>query len=398
MSRPENIVRGIRVRMIFVSAGDATEGGLVRPVLRRHVVAGKTGPARVPGIDPDQTSSPPRKLILQEGEERPPSLGQEGAVQTSLLPDVPARVLPGAPGAFGHVPDLQLLDIHDGLGFADRSRGLVEKIQTHVRHPFVGARHMDLLLPVVATLRSLAVFPGELALLPEELLFSGLHRHDQLGSRVDPDTERCRGKRRHPELHGDLRSGSCYWLRRLPLGLDGDGPSSAFADNGGVPECSDDLPALPKPDPSDLGNKNPGEALLLCQPVPNRPVQELERPLLRMDRAKSQKAVFVARPPQRQEFCQITIGKERHSCIEASFLEGQRLVPNEPGASRMAGQEIFLFGSRNETEFERLNCFHARNHNWPHGKVNRIETWKTLRFQNARSLGLCHKISSRGVQ
>ena len=309
----------------------------------------------------------------------------------------------------------------------------MEKIQTHVRHPFVGARHVDLLLPVVATLRSLAVFPGELALLPDELLFSGLHRHDQLGSRVDPDTGRCRGKRRHPELHGDLRSGSCYWLRRLPLGLDGDGPSSALADNGGVPECSDDLPALPKPDPSDLGNKNPGEgvpsvriflrhvdldlervrkpesvsfslllepgeALLLCQPVPNRPVQELEHPLLRMDRAKSQKAVFVARPPQRQEFCQITIGKERHSCIEASFLEGQRLVPNEPGASRMAGQEIFLFGSRNETEFERLNCFHARNHNWPHGKVNRIETWKTLRFQNARSLGLCHKISPRGVQ
>ena len=190
--------------MIFVSAEDAPERGLVRTVLRRHVFAGKTGSARVPGIDPDQASSPPQKLIFQKGEERPPSLGQDGAVQTGLLPDVPAKVLPGAPGAFGHVPDLQVLDIHDGLGFADRSRGLVEKIQTHVRHSFVGSCHLDLLLPEMLALRSLAVFPGELALLPDELLFSGLHRHDQLGSRVDPETGRCHGKRRDTEIHTNL--------------------------------------------------------------------------------------------------------------------------------------------------------------------------------------------------
>ncbi len=43
-------------------AGNAAEGGLVRPVLHRNVTAGETGPARVFGIHPDQASSPPRKL------------------------------------------------------------------------------------------------------------------------------------------------------------------------------------------------------------------------------------------------------------------------------------------------------------------------------------------------
>ena len=113
--------------MIFVSAGDATEGGLVRPVLCCHVSAGETGPARVSGIDPDQTSSPPRKLIFQKGKERPPSPGQDGAVESGLLPDVPSGRLFRSPGASGHVPDSQILDVEDGLGFADRSRGVKKK-------------------------------------------------------------------------------------------------------------------------------------------------------------------------------------------------------------------------------------------------------------------------------
>ncbi len=59
---PENVLRGIRIRRIFMPAGDAAEGGLVRPVLRRNVSAEETGPARVFGIHPDQASSPPFQL------------------------------------------------------------------------------------------------------------------------------------------------------------------------------------------------------------------------------------------------------------------------------------------------------------------------------------------------
>ena len=164
---PENILRGVRIRMIGMSAGNAPEGGLVRTVLHRNVSAEETGPARVFGIHPNQPSSPPLQLVCQEGEKRSPPPGQEGAVQPGLLPDLSSGGLFRSPGAFGHVPDLQVLDNHDGLGFADRSRDLVEKIQAHVGDPFVGSRHPDLLLPDVPALRPLPVFPGEIALLPE---------------------------------------------------------------------------------------------------------------------------------------------------------------------------------------------------------------------------------------
>ena len=120
MPRPENVPCGVHVRMIGVAAGGAPEGGLVRPVFRRDMAADETGPGRVPGIDPDQTASPSRQLVVQKGEEDPPSLRQEGAVESGLLPDISSGGLPGAPGAPCHVPDFQILDIDDRLGFADR--------------------------------------------------------------------------------------------------------------------------------------------------------------------------------------------------------------------------------------------------------------------------------------
>ena len=60
--RPENVFCGVDVRMIGVAAGDAPEGGLIRPVFRRDVAADETGPGRVPGINPDQTTSQPHQL------------------------------------------------------------------------------------------------------------------------------------------------------------------------------------------------------------------------------------------------------------------------------------------------------------------------------------------------
>ena len=114
--RPENVLGRIDVGVVAIIAGDAPERRLVRPVLRRHMSAGETGPGGVPGIDPDQASSPSRQLVFEEREERAPSPGENGAVESGLLPDVPSGGLPGPSGASGHVPDLQILDIDDGLG------------------------------------------------------------------------------------------------------------------------------------------------------------------------------------------------------------------------------------------------------------------------------------------
>ena len=59
---PENVPCGVHVRMVFVPAGGAPKGGLIRSVFRRDVAADETGPGRVPGIDPDQTTSQPHQL------------------------------------------------------------------------------------------------------------------------------------------------------------------------------------------------------------------------------------------------------------------------------------------------------------------------------------------------
>ena len=393
--------------MIFVSAGDATEGGLVRPVLCRHVSAGETGPARVSGIDPDQTSSPPRKLIFQKGKERPPSPGQDGAVQAGLLPDVASWVLPGATGASGHVPDLQILDNHDGLGFADRSRGLVEKIQTHVGDPFVGSRHPDLLLPEMLALRSLPVFPGELTLLPDELFFRLSHGRDQLGRRVDPETVRGRGKRPDTEIHPNLGAGPDFRLRTIPFGLQGDGPPARLPGHGGVSEIAFDRPGDPELDPSHLREEDPGKemssrripgrkvefhregigvperislalplepgeslGILPVQGFPKGPVEVLQGLLLGVDRSVGKKLVFLARPPEGQEPGQVPVGQERDPGVESGSLEVERLVPDEPDAPRVAGQENLLIGRRNKPEFERLKCFPIGHYTWSHGQVN----------------------------
>ncbi len=205
MPRPEYVLGRIDVGVVGVSAGDAPEGGLIRPVLRRHMTAGGAGPAGVPGIDPDQASSPSRQLVFEEREERAPSPGENGAVQSGLLPDVPSGRLPGAPGASGHVPDLQILDEDCGLGFAGRRRGLVEKIPTHVGHPLMGSRHPELLLPEVSALLPFPELSGEFPLLPSKILFRPFHGGDKLRSRMDPPPIGERRKRCHTEVQSDRR-------------------------------------------------------------------------------------------------------------------------------------------------------------------------------------------------
>ena len=78
MPRPENILGRVDVGMVRVVADHAPKRGLIRPVLRRHMTTSGASLAHVPGIDSDQTASPPRQLGLQQGEERSPSLGQKG--------------------------------------------------------------------------------------------------------------------------------------------------------------------------------------------------------------------------------------------------------------------------------------------------------------------------------
>ena len=396
MPRPEYVLGRIDIGVVGVSAGDAPEGGLIRPVLRRHMAAVGAGPARVPGIDPDQASSPSRQLVFEEREERAPSLGENGAVESGLLPDVSSGGLPGPSGASGHVPDRQILDIDDGLDFAGRHRGLVEKIPTHVGHFFKGSRHAELLFDEVPAFRSLPVFSGELPLFPSETDFRPFHGPKETRVRMDPGAVRERGEGDDPEIQSDFRRGSWGWFLDVPFRLDRHGPPSGLAGHGGVPDLSRNLPGEADLDPPHLGEKDPGQEIsflripgckielhlerigipegislalpfepweaLRVSPVqgfPNGPVEVLEGLLLGVDRAAREKPVFLARSPQGQDLGQVPVGQERHPGFKPSRLKIEGLVPDEPDAPRMAGQESLLFDRRNKTEFEGLNSFHV---------------------------------------
>ncbi len=383
--------------MVFVAAGNAPEGGLVRPVFRRNMTAGETGPARVFGIHPDQTFSPPRKLVVQEGEKHSPPPGQDGAVQSGLLPDLSSGGLFCSPGAFGHVPDLQVLDIDDGLGFADRCRFFVEKIQAHVSNPLLCPRNAELLFPKITTFWAFPILSGKFALLPNKLFLYRPHGPNNLRLRVNPRTVGQSGKRNDAKIQSDLRKGSFCWYRNVRLGLQGDGPPTRLPGHGGVSEIADDRTGNPNLDPPHLGEKDPGKEIpsrripgreveidlagigiaegvslslplepgeslgvRLIQGFPKGPVKVLEGLLLGMDRTQGQEALLLARPPQGQELGQVPVGEKRNPGIEPSRLEIEGLVPDEPDAPRVAGQETLLFGSRDESEFERFHSFHVR--------------------------------------
>ena len=142
--------------------------------------------------------------VFQEGEECSPPLRQNGAVQARLLPDLPAGGPFRSPGAFGHVPDLQVLDNHDGLGFADRSRGLVEKIQTHVGDPFVGPRHANLLLPDVPDLRPLPVLRIPMKVATDSSQSNGMVRGSSGVGCPLPNGYTARGKKKGEDVRTRL--------------------------------------------------------------------------------------------------------------------------------------------------------------------------------------------------
>ena len=116
----------------------------------------------------------------------------------------------------------------------------------------------------------------------------------------------------------------------------------------------------------------PGKPLRVpsVQGFPKGSVEVLQCLLLGVDRAERQKAVLLARPPQGQELGQVSVGQERHPRVKPFRLEIEGLVPHEPDASRMAGENAVLFGGRTKTEFEGLPCFHVIHHAWSYGQVN----------------------------
>ena len=351
------------------------------------MAADGAGLARVPRGNPDQMPSVSGQLVVQDGQKDPPSLREDRAVQAGLLPDLLPGGLDRSPGGAGHVPDSQVLDRDDRLGFADRRRGLVKKIQTHVRDSFVSSRHPSLLFCEVPAFRSLPVFPGEFPLLPGKALFRPFHRPQKRRIRMQSGSVREGGKDRHPEVESNGRSGFWQKLGNLPLRLDGDRPSPGPLPDGDVLDLSLDLPGEAKLDPSHLGEKDPGKdrstlrvgraqvelrslgiekggllALLLepgepfgvlfIQGFPDRPVEVFEGLVLGRGGGPGPESRTRRSPARESEVRRVPVGQERHLALEPPLLEVESLVPDEPRASGVAGEKALLFGRGTDPECE----------------------------------------------
>ena len=277
------------------------------------------------------------------------------------------------------------------------------KIQRHVRHPFVGSRYLELLLPVVAALRPLPVFPGEIALFPDEFSFGPFHGLDQFRSKVNPGSIRGRGKRNPPtpspisgpiDSTGSGMSAPVFW-------------ETVYCPDFGVtvallrsPEICRESWSLPHPT---LGRKIRGRRFLPSGTRVERSSfiwrgsgyrRESPQPLrlhlgnrfgFVLSRAsKRTRSRFLraccrgceapdARKPTRRSNAtgsglgQVPEGQDRDSGVEPHSLEVEGFVPHEPDAPLMSGQKVLLFLCGTEPESEGLTCFHGSYSTTEHG-------------------------------
>jgi hypothetical protein len=95
----------VHIRVASVSAGGAPEDGLARTRLRVHPPARR---APLAGERRRYLLDSAGCLLFQTPDQQTPLRPQDAPVESSLLADVPARVLPRAFRRSGHIPDLEV--------------------------------------------------------------------------------------------------------------------------------------------------------------------------------------------------------------------------------------------------------------------------------------------------
>ncbi|MCY1340465.1 hypothetical protein D9M69_263790 [compost metagenome] len=249
MSPRQNVDRSDHIRVFLESALDAAESCLRRAVLRRHLTAARTRPARVLRLHSDKPAPVPRQLIFQLPAELVPALVENGLVQAGLGPNIRAWAFACSRRRPGHVPYLQVLDTDHRVVFADHGRGLVQVIAAGVADAGVDALDSGFRLPPVgaelrlATHRSLSAaqsgfVPFETVERSEEGTIA--ERSESGDANIDAD---CAGCLRHGLFH-------------LTRGLDRDKPLARMQRYRGVAHLAKHIPAAAVANPSELGQKD----------------------------------------------------------------------------------------------------------------------------------------------
>src|SRR5215207_7546600 len=160
---PHDVLCRVAVGVVAVPALNAREARLALTTSRVHGTAGRTGLRRVGRIDLDDPAATLLHFVGEDQLKRAPALRQDGAVETSLLPDQTPRIGKGARRRGGHGPDAQVLQHHDAEPPGDLERSAVVEVTSDASRTGLETRN-PLPLPSIAARASLA--PGKRALRP----------------------------------------------------------------------------------------------------------------------------------------------------------------------------------------------------------------------------------------
>jgi len=353
--------------------------------------AARTGPAGVLWGHRDQVPTVPRRLVVQLPAELEPTLIENGFVQAGLGPNVGARRFHRPGRRRRHVANLQVLDAHHRVVFADRGRGLVQVVAPGVADAGMDALDVGFrLLPVVAELGLAA--HGALRL--HQRLFLALEAVEGLEHRavaqggeadnthVDPDGRAL--------VNRDLG---------LALGLDRHGPLAARLADGDVLHRAEHIAALAVAQPTQLGQEQAAVGLVeldlfrvgvaeavagpaflleagkvgaLGEEVGIGPLQILEGLLQRMHRGLCEPRGFRAVAPLGEALAQRRIPELFRPLLVQRLLHRQRPVEDKAARSGEAAHVARLIAVGHQLELEGLETLHVHSIVWSMSNDNDI--------------------------
>ena len=189
-----NIPCGVHVSITRArTAGDALENRLALTVFRRDMTAVRASLRRVCSCN---ELEPPRRFVLQPGNQQSPALAVNLTVEATFLRDIGARGFDSTARRAGHGPQMQILDAY-GVEPARHIGGrLFHPVSAAIC--FTGAQPRDGQPGSCSSMRT-ASRPGQTLLQPPQSLsftsakarntqqFTGRQRHRHRDAAVNPD-------------------------------------------------------------------------------------------------------------------------------------------------------------------------------------------------------------------
>ena len=416
VSPRQYIHRADDIGVVGVSTVHTLELGLCLPILSCHMPTSGTRLARVVRRDWNEYPAIPVELVFQLSPELEPALIENGPVQPRLLRYVFPRLLGISFARLGHIPNLQVLDRHHRVVFTDGGRALMQEVAPGIANAGVDVLHSPFgFLPVLAEF-DFAAHGSLVALEPYFVLFETVERSHKAAIAQRSETG-------NTHVDTDCTGGVRNALFDLALGLDTGVPLASGLADGDVLGNSKNVSAVAIPHPTQFGQldtsvglvyfkalRKPqtfsrafafeaGEVCAFFKEVFIRTLQVFERMLQGLRGGLFEPREFPF--PRRKKVCHCHIPNELATCLVVGFLQGKRLVVDEPTRPCVAAHIAHLFAVGHEFIFKGLEPLHGLNYTLVYERQSkrkqRNSPRQALCIPYARSLGLCDKVPTRSV-